>query len=79
MMWQVVSGSYFIKIDEGIPYSFYLNKSRSYLDIKSTEFRIVEHQGYLEEIRRVCNAFDILTFLLFNLTLYSLGYKSKST
>lgn len=64
MMWQIVSGSYFIKLDEAIPYTFYLNKSGSYVGIKSTEIKVLEHQGYLEEIRRV-GVFVFLHFILF--------------
>lgn len=69
-MWQVISGSYCIKLDEGIPYSIYVKKSISCVDADhdNQEDMAVGHCDVLEEIKRVhitkSNSFTFINILL---------------
>lgn len=61
-MWQIVSGSYYYRIDEAIPYSYYLAKSQSLLLTRSADKDVKTHQDVCEEIERVSRASKVKTF-----------------
>ena len=74
MMWQIVSGSYYNRLDEGIPYSHYLRKARDALkETDDGNGKINQYLGYHSEIQRV----RILVRCAFSS--FSVGYQPQSS